>query len=116
MLVLPPAITRLARIREAVGLPGPVPAEATDLIGRDWRFSWRKAQRELGYSARALDETLEATIEWYVELIANGAFGERGGSSLSRMASGVRAASRLGMLTPLRVAQRVAGRRVIVGV
>jgi dihydroflavonol-4-reductase len=115
VLVLPPAISRLARIREAAGLPGTMPAEATDLMGRDWRFDSSRAERELDYTARPLDETLQATIDWYRELIDNGAFGERSGSSLSRMAEGVQVAARVGMLAPLRVGQRLAGRRMVVG-
>jgi dihydroflavonol-4-reductase len=115
VLVLPPAIARVARMREAAGLKGPLPAEASDLMGRDWRFSSDKAERELGYTSRPLDETLQATIGWYQELIENGAFGDISGSSMSRMANGVRAASRFGILTPLRVGQRVSGRRMIVG-
>jgi dihydroflavonol-4-reductase len=116
VLVLPPAIARVGRVREAAGIPGPMPAEASDLMGRDWRFTSAKAERELGYSGRPLDETLQETIDWYKELIANDAFGGRAGSSLSRMAGGVRTASRFGMLTPVRVGQRLAGRRMIVGV
>jgi dihydroflavonol-4-reductase len=116
VMVLPPGLARVARTREAAGVPGPMPAEATDLMGRDWRFTSRKAERELGFSARPLDETLEATIDWYRELIDAGAFGDEQSSPLSRMASGMRTASRLGMLTPLRIGQRVTGRRMIVGI
>jgi dihydroflavonol-4-reductase len=115
VLVLHPAVSRLARMREAAGLPGTMPAEATDLMGRDWRFDSSRAEQELGYSSRPLDETLQATIDWYRELIENGAFGDRDGSSLSRMAGGVQIASRIGMLTPLRVGQRLAGRRMVIG-
>ena len=116
VMVLPTALARVARMREAAGVPGPMPAEATDLMGRDWRFSSGKADRELGYTARPLDETLQATIDWYQELIDSGAFREEGDSSLSRMASGMRTASRFGALTPLRIGQRLTGRRMIVGV
>ena len=115
VLVLHPAVSRLARIREAAGLPGTMPAEATDLMGRDWRFDSSRAERELGYSSRPLDETLQTTIDWYRELIENRAFGDRNGSSLSRMADGVQIASRVGMLTPLRIGQRLAGRTMLVG-
>jgi hypothetical protein len=116
VMVLPPAIARIARVREAAGIPGPMPAEASDLMGRDWRFSSRKAERELGYSARPLDETLQDTIDWYQELIEAGSFGDDESSSLSQIASAVRTASRLGALTPLRVGQRLLGRQMIVGV
>lgn len=116
VLVLHPAVARVARVREAAGLPGPMPAEATDLMGRDWRFRSDKAQGMLDYRPRPLDETLRATIDWYQELIASGAFGDQGASSLSRMANGIQAVSRVGMLTPLRIGQRLAGRRMIVGI
>jgi dihydroflavonol-4-reductase len=116
VLVLPPEIARVGRVREAIGVPGPMPAEATDLMGRDWRFSSTKAERQLGYTARSLDETLQTTIDWYMELIQAGAFSDEAGSPLSRISSGIRTASRLGMLTPLRIGQRVLGRSMIVGV
>jgi dihydroflavonol-4-reductase len=116
VLVLPPAIARVARVREAAGIKGPMPAEASDLMGREWRFSSAKAERDLGYRPRPLEETLQATIDWYQQLIASGAFGDSVGSSLSRMADAVRTASSLGLLVPIRVGQRIAGRRVIVGV
>jgi hypothetical protein len=103
-------------VREAMGIPGPMPAEATDLMGRDWRFTSKKADRELGYSARPLDETLQATIDWYHELIEADAFSDEEGSPLSRMSSGMRTASQLGMLMPLRIGQRVLGRSMVVGV
>jgi dihydroflavonol-4-reductase len=116
VMVLPPGIARLGRVREAIGIPGPMPAEATDLMGRDWRFSSNKADRELGYSARPLDETLQATIDWYRELIEAGAFRDAPDSSLSRISDGMRTASQLGMLMPLRIGQRVLGRQMVVGV
>lgn len=116
VLVLPPGLKRVARTREAIGFPGPMPAEATDLMGRDWRFSTAKAKRELGYSPRVLDSTLKETIHWYQELIEDGAFHDEDSSSLSRLAGGVRTASRLGALTPLRVGQRLIGQQMIVGI
>jgi nucleoside-diphosphate-sugar epimerase len=115
IMVLPTSIRRLARIREAIGLPGALSAEASSLMGQDWRFSSRKAREELGYEARPLDETLQATIDWYLELIEAGAFSDSRGSGLSRWADSMRIASRFGLLTPVRVGQRVTGRRLIAG-
>ena len=115
IMVLPTAIKRLARIREAIGLPGALSAEASNLMGQDWRFTSRKARDELGYEARPLDDTLDATIEWYLELIETGAFADSSVSGLSRWADSMRIASRLGLLTPLRVGQRVTGRRIVAG-
>ena len=115
IMVLPTSIRRLARIREAIGLPGALSAEASKLMGQDWRFSSRKAQEELGYESRPLDETLQATIEWYLELIEAGAFADSRGSGLSRWADSMRIASRFGLLTPVRIGQRVTGRRMLAG-
>ncbi len=74
-----------------------------------------KARDELGYTSRPLDDTLNATIEWYLELIEAGAFADSRVSGLSRWADSMRIASRLGLLTPLRVGQRVTGRRIVAG-
>ena len=73
IMVLPASIRRLAQIREALGLPGALSAEASNLMGQDWRFSSRRAREELGYESRPLDDTLQATIDWYLELIEAGA-------------------------------------------
>jgi dihydroflavonol-4-reductase len=116
IMVLPAGIARVARVREALGIRGPISAEATNLMGQDWRFSTEKAQREIGYSPRPIDQTLQATIDWYLELIENGAFADSAGSALSRIAESMRLASRIGLLAPIRVGQRVIGRRVIAGV
>jgi dihydroflavonol-4-reductase len=115
IMALPAAIGRVGRVREAIGLPGPISAEAESLMGKDWRFSSNKAKRELGYQPRPLDQTLQATIEWYRELIEAGAFTNSHDSGLSRIADSMRLASRVGLLTPIRVGQRVTGRRLIAG-
>jgi dihydroflavonol-4-reductase len=115
VMALPAGIGRVGRVREALGLPGPISAEAEDLMGKDWRFSSKKARRELGYRPRPLDETLQATIEWYRELIDAGAFADSEGSGLSRIADSMRLASRVGLLVPIRIGQRVSGRRLIAG-
>jgi len=115
IMVLPTAIGRVARLREALGLPGTISAEAFDLMRQDWRFTSKKARDELGYSTRPLDETLADTIEWYLELIEGGAFTDSPGSGLSRLADSVQIASRLGLLTPVRMGQRLVGRRLVAG-
>lgn len=115
IMVLPPSIRRLDRAREALGIPGTLSAEATNLMGQDWRFSSQKARDELGYRTRPLDHTLKDTIGWYHELIAAGKFASSGRSGLSRIADSMRLASRLGLLTPIRVGQRVIGRRILAG-
>jgi len=115
IMVLPTAVSRLMRIREAVGIPGALSAEASNLMGQDWRFTSKKARDELGYTSRPLDDTLRATIEWVLELIESGAFDDSHVSGLSRWADSMRVASRLGLLAPVRVGQRVIGRRLVAG-
>jgi dihydroflavonol-4-reductase len=115
IMALPAGIGRVGRVREALGLPGPISAEAESLMAKDWRFSSKKARRELGYQPRPLDETLQATIDWYRELIEAGAFSDSHRSGLSRIAHSMRLASRVGLLTPIRIGQRVTGRRLIAG-
>jgi dihydroflavonol-4-reductase len=115
IMVLPTMIRRLAQIREAFGLPGALSAEASNLMGQDWRFTSQKARDELGYTSRPLDDTLKATIDWYLELIEAGAFDGARGSGLSRWADSMRIASRFGLLAPIRVGQRVTGRRIVAG-
>jgi dihydroflavonol-4-reductase len=115
ILVLPTSIRRLTRIREAIGLPGALSAEASSLMGQDWRFTSKKARDELGYTSRPLDDTLSETIEWYLELIEAGAFDDSHASPLSRWADSMQIASRLGLLTPVRVGQRVIGRQLVAG-
>ncbi|MGO9496151.1 MAG: NAD-dependent epimerase/dehydratase family protein [Solirubrobacteraceae bacterium] len=115
IMVLPTSIRRLTRIREAIGLPGALSAEASNLMGQDWRFTSKKARDELGYTSRPLDDTLNATIEWVLERIEAGAFDDSRVSGLSRWADSMRMASRLGLLAPVRVGQRVIGRRIVAG-
>jgi dihydroflavonol-4-reductase len=116
VVVLPPQIARVARIRDALGLPGPMAAEGYELMAQNWRFSSAKAGRELGYRARPLSHTLRSTIDWYTELIERQVFRNSHRSSLSTMAAGTRALGRLGLLEPVKLTQRVAGRRVLAGV
>jgi dihydroflavonol-4-reductase len=116
VLVLPREIARVARIRDALGLPGPMSVEGYELMAKDWRFSSRKARRELGYSPRPIRDTLRATVDWYLELIENDAFGDAKRSSLSTIADGMRAASRLRLLAPVRVGQGIVRKRIVAGV
>src|SRR3954466_12993283 len=74
VLVMPPGTARVAQIREAMKLPSAMPAEGFGLMSKDWRFSSEKAKRELGYTARPIDETIRDTVEWYLELIAADTF------------------------------------------
>jgi dihydroflavonol-4-reductase len=116
VVVLPRQIAQIARAREALGIPGPMPAEAYALMAQDWRFSSQKAKRELGYRTRPIDQTLRATIDWYTELIGRRAFDHAARSSLSTLAGGTQALARFGLLAPVKLGQRILGRRVISGV
>src|SRR5215211_3979558 len=116
VLVMPPSIAWVGRVREALGLPGPMSMEGYELMGKDWRFSSEKAKGELGYAARPIAETLEATVDWYLQLIEDGAFEDTRASALSSIAGGMRTAARVGLFAPVRIGQRVLGRRVLAGV
>src|SRR5215207_8706773 len=116
VLVLPPETARVAQIREAMKLPSALPAEGFGLMSKDWRFSSEKAKRELGYAARPIDETIKATVDWYLELIEQGVFDDEERSGMSTVAGVVGQAAALGLLHPLRLGGRVVGRRVVVGV
>lgn len=116
VVVLPRQVAQVAQLRDALGLPGPLSAEGYSLMAQDWRFSSARARRELGYRHRPLDQTLRATIDWYMDLIERLAFANAARSSLSTLAAGTRAVSRLGLLEPVKLAQRIVGRRVLAGV
>jgi hypothetical protein len=111
--VLPTEAGAIARAAEAAGLSGPISAEGLVLMAQNWRYSSRKARRELGYRARGLERTLTDTIDWYRELIDSGALGGGRPSALSLAAAGMRVADRTGALGVLRVAERYVGRRML---
>ena len=113
LVVLPREAGALARRAEELGLPSPVAGEGVLLMSQNWRYSSRKARRDLGYRARPLDRTLRDTIAWYLELIQAGALSGRP-SPLSLAAAGVRIAGRVGLLSGLRVAERYTGRRLVI--
>jgi dihydroflavonol-4-reductase len=113
LLVLPREAGALARAAEAAGLPSPVSAEGLVLMAQNWRYSSRKARRELGYRSRGLERTLSDTIDWYRELIESGRLGGGPPSPLSLAALGVRTAGRAGLLRPLRAAEGRVGRRLV---
>jgi hypothetical protein len=116
ILVLPTESARVARVREALGLPSAISTEGYALMAQDWRFSSSKAERELGYRARPLRETIHATVDWYLELLEAGAFAGAERSGMSAVAEGLGAIGRVGLLTPVRIGQRLTGRRVLAGV
>jgi len=115
ILVLPTEIAYAARAQGGLRVPSPIAPDAFLLMAQNWRYSSRKARRELGYRTRPLERTLHDTIDWYNELIASGAFRGRGRSSLSLASAGMRLASRLGVVGGLRAAERYVDRRLIAG-
>jgi dihydroflavonol-4-reductase len=115
VVVLPPEAGAAARAAEALRLPSLVSAEGVVLMAQNWRFSSRKARRELGYRTRSLDRTLTDTIDWYLDLIERGEIGGGAPSALSLAAAGVRLAGRAGVLRGLRALEGRTGRRLVVG-
>jgi dihydroflavonol-4-reductase len=114
LLVLPPEAAQAARAADALGISFPISPEGVVLMAQNWRYSSRKARRELGYKPRPLDDTLGDTVAWYLDLQERGALGG-GPSPLSLAAAGVRLAGRTGVLGGLRVAERYLGRRLVAG-
>jgi dihydroflavonol-4-reductase len=115
ILVLPTEIAYAAKAQDELHVRGPIAPDAFMLMAQNWRYSSRKARRELGYRTRSLETTLQETIDWYRELIANGAFRGRGASTLSVASTGMRFARRLGLVGGLRAAERYLDRRLIAG-
>lgn len=113
VVVLPPEFATLARGAEALRLPMAVSAEGMDLMARNWNYSSEKAERELGYEVRPLDETLRKTIAWYRDLVAAGVLSRGSPSPLSVSAAGLRVADRTGALRLADALGRRVGRRVV---
>jgi len=114
--VIPIGMAELLGAYSRLGLPDFIlAAETFTLMSQNWRYSSRKAQRELGYRARPLDVTLKACIEWCRELIESGAFHDEPRSTLSITAAVMRLGERLGVVGGLKAAERVAGRRLVAG-
>jgi dihydroflavonol-4-reductase len=113
LVVIPTEAAQAADLIEALRLPLPVSPEGLVLMAQNWRYSSRKARRELGYGIRRLDKTLADTIAWYRELIDSGELGAGRPSPLSLAAAGLRLADRTGLLGAARTAERYVGRRVL---
>jgi dihydroflavonol-4-reductase len=113
VLVIPPEVASGAGLLKRLRVPL-VPAEGIRLMAPDWRYSSEKAKRELGYSARGADDTIQQTVDWYVGLLASGAVATGKRRPFDVMTAGVRVSNRLGLLAPLRAAGRVTGRKLVV--
>ena len=115
LVVLPPEAAEVARLAERLRVPSPIAPEGIVLMAQNWRYTSRKARRELGYRPRRLDDTLRETIGWYRELIERGVLYGGRPSALSLAAVGVRVAGRAGLLRGLRAAEPLVGRRLVAG-
>jgi dihydroflavonol-4-reductase len=114
VFVLPPAFATAARAGERARIPTPMPAETLTLMGGNTRFSSRKAERDLGYRARPLDETLRDTVDWCTERMHAGLDGSES-SALSRASELIQRAGAAGALDPVHAAERRFGRRFLTG-
>jgi dihydroflavonol-4-reductase len=112
LVAIPPEIAAGARLLGRVRIPG-VPLEGIRLMAPDWRYSSAKAERELGYAPRTARETLERTVNWYLELIESGRLDRGGGGSFGLMTAGLRLGDRLRLLLPFKAAGRLAGRKTV---
>jgi dihydroflavonol-4-reductase len=67
-LPLPAAIAAAVAAERA---PGPTPLDVTPIevraAGQWWAYRAGKARRELGWTARGHEDTLESTVAWYAE-------------------------------------------------
>ena len=115
LVVLPREVGALARLQAELGARWPVAPEAFGLMAQNWRYSSRRAKRELGYKTRPLDATIRRTVDWYKELHVSGALGGRSASALSIAAAGMRVADRAGLISVVRAAERYTGRRLVTG-
>jgi dihydroflavonol-4-reductase len=115
LLVLPRDVASFARLQQEVGMRGPIAPEALVLMAQNWRYSSRKAKRELGYRTRPLEQTLGETIEWCTELIEAGRLNGSGMSAMSVASAWIRGVDRLGLAAGLRAAERYTGRRLVAG-
>jgi dihydroflavonol-4-reductase len=115
LVVLPREVGSLARLQAELGARWPIAPEAFALMAQNWRYSSRKAKRELGYRTRPLDTTIRRTAEWYMELHRSGKLPSRGISALALAAAGMRLADRTGLISALRAGERYVGRRLVTG-
>jgi dihydroflavonol-4-reductase len=59
--------TGAARLLAAAGRSWPLTPVEVRAAGHSWTYRSTKAKRELGWSARPHEETLEATVSWHLE-------------------------------------------------
>jgi dihydroflavonol-4-reductase len=68
-----PLPAALALAEAAVRLPGPTPVTPAEvrIAAHRWAYRSTKARRELGWSTRPHEETVEATVDWWRERLAD---------------------------------------------
>jgi len=116
LIVLPNEIATAVELLARAGVsrvPG-MPLEGIRLMAPDWRYSSARAKRELGYRPRSATETLARTVDWCLELIDSGRLASSRSKSFDLMAAGVEVGDRLQLLLPLKLAGRLAGRKVVI--
>jgi dihydroflavonol-4-reductase len=112
LVAIPPEVAAGARLLGRFRIPG-VPLEGIRLMAPDWRYSSAKAESELGYAPRPARETIDRTVQWYLELIESGRLERSGRGSFGLMSAGVRLGDRLRLLLPIKAAGRIAGRKTV---
>ena len=67
-LKLPPAIAlRLAQALEAAPGRPPITVDEVKSAGQWWTYKTTKAKRELGWTTSPHEDTIEATVNWYID-------------------------------------------------
>jgi dihydroflavonol-4-reductase len=67
-LKLPPAVAlRLAQALEAAPGRAPITVDEVKSAGQWWTYKTAKAKRELGWTTSPHEDTLEATVNWYID-------------------------------------------------
>jgi dihydroflavonol-4-reductase len=110
LMVFPAELGLLARAADAVGIRA-YNKEGPALMALDWRCTSERAERELGYTVRPLEETLRETIAWYSRLIEGGTLARARRTPNWAMARAVQLAARLGGLRLARAIERVTRRQ-----
>jgi dihydroflavonol-4-reductase len=67
-LKLPPAVAlRLAQALEAAPGRAPITVDEVKSAGQWWTYKTTKAKRELGWTTSPHEDTIEATVNWYID-------------------------------------------------
>lgn len=74
VVMVPGELARLAHVQDLLGLPPLLTGGLlTRLAAPSWQYTSGKAERDLGYRPRPLEETLRDIHDWYRDLVAKGA-------------------------------------------